>query len=147
MLDPELEAAIRARISNAAFWSWMGFELVSLGDGSSEIRLDLRPHHLNPGGIPHGGVIASLLDVAIGMALRTKLGTDASHVTVNLSINYVRAVRDGAIVARGCAVHSGERTGLGEAALYTESGELLARATATFLNVRGTGDLRPLDGE
>lgn len=147
MLEPELEEQIRSRLHAGAFAKWFGFELTALGDGTSELRLDLEPHHLNPGGIAHGGVIASMLDSAIGLAHRTKLGFDVSHVTVELKINYLRAAWPGPVIARGVAMHSGERIGYGEATLTDAAGKVLARASATFLIVRGQGDLRPLDGE
>ena len=138
MLDPTLEQQMRARVANAPFAKWMGIELVSLDSGRSEIRMKIEPHHKNPGGIPHGGIVATLIDVAIGVALRTKLGMRATHVTVELRVNYLQAVRDGMLTARGEAVHSGGRTGYGEATLYDEDDRILARGSATFL-VLGEG--------
>lgn len=135
MLDPELEGAIRARTGASAFVGWMGMQLGALDDGASEIRLSIRPHHLNPGGILHGGVVATLLDAAIGLAHRTKLGTGRNHVTLELHVNYIRAAGDGTVLARGRAVSSGERVGYGEGELTDAAGRLLARASATFLIV------------
>jgi uncharacterized protein (TIGR00369 family) len=133
MLDPVLEEAIRARVRDAPFAHWFGMELITLDDGVGELRLELQPHHLNPGGIAHGGVATAMLDAAIGLALRTKLGMERTHVTVELHVNYLRPVATGTVVARGHAVHSGGRIGYGEGSL-TDAGErLLARASATFM--------------
>ena len=110
-------------------------ELLDVGDGFSEMRLHVSEHHLNPGGIVHGGVIATILDSSIGVALRTRLDLDRTHVTVNLSIGYLRPLRVGTMVARAHAVHSGDRIGYGEADVFDEEGTLLARGTATFLVV------------
>ena len=137
MLDPTLERRIRERVNASAFARWMGMEIESLDDGEGVVRLTLEEHHRNPGGIAHGGIIATLVDAAIGLALRTKLGMQAQHVTVQLNINYLRAVREGTIIARGTAVHSGSRVGYGEATLTDADGRLLARAGATFLVVSG----------
>lgn len=126
---------------------WFGFELTALDDGEAELRLQVQPHHLNPGGIAHGGVIASMLDSAIGIAHRTKLGFDVSHVTIELKINYLRAAWPGVIIARGRSISSGQRVGYGEATLVDENERMLARASATFLIVRAQGDLGPLDGD
>lgn len=139
MLDPIVESAIRARLDTAEFPRWMGFELIDLGEGSSAIRLALRSHHLNPGKIAHGGVVAAILDAAIGLALRTRLGPDATHVTVDLHVNYLRPVQRGTIEARGRAVKSGERVGYGEADLFDARERLLARAQANFLVVAWPG--------
>lgn len=137
MIDPHLEEQMRARIAAAPFAQWMGIELVGLDDGESEIHLTIEPHHRNPGGIPHGGIVATLIDVAIGLAHRTKLGMEATHVTVELRINYLRAIREGTLIARGTAVHWGERTGYGEATLLDAAGHVLARGSATFLVLPG----------
>lgn len=142
MIDASLERAIRARFTAARFTEWMGIELVSLDHGTSEIRLNLEAHHLNPGGIAHGGVIASMLDIAIGLAHRTQLGMEATHVTVQLHVNYLRPARAGTLIARATSVRSGKRVGYGEATLHGDDDETLARASATFLVVSGA-----LDGE
>jgi uncharacterized protein (TIGR00369 family) len=135
VLDPQIESAIRARIEDAPFARWMGIELASIDEGSAEFRLRMEPHHRNPGGIAHGGVIASMLDAAIGLALRTKMGTSSTHVTVQLQVNYLKPIREGAMIARGTAVYGGSRMGYGEGTLLDENGTVLARANATFLVV------------
>src|SRR5687767_4288136 len=131
-LDPAFETAIRERISTSAFASWMGMRLVTIDAGASELAVDLQPHHLNPGGIVHGGIIATILDAAIGLALRTTIGA-RSHVTTQLDVHYLSAVRAGTITAQGRAVHSGARTGYGEADVSSSAGKLLAKGSASFL--------------
>ena len=133
MLDPDLEARIRERVRDAPFAAWFGMELITLDDGVGELRLELERHHLNPGGIAHGGVAAAMLDAAIGLALRTRIGMDRTHVTLQLNVNYLRPIATGTLVARGQAVRSGERVGYGEGSLEDADGTLLARANATFM--------------
>jgi uncharacterized protein (TIGR00369 family) len=147
MLDAETESAIRARFAAADFSRWMGLELISIDDGTSELRLKLQPHHLNPGGIAHGGVVAAMLDVAAGLAHRSKLGPDATHVTVQLHINYMRAVGAGVVTARGISLQTGSRVGYSEATLYDEDDRMLARASATFLIVTPGSVLREHTGD
>ncbi|HLW16874.1 MAG TPA: PaaI family thioesterase [Actinomycetota bacterium] len=147
MLDPATESAMRARFEDADFARWMGLELASLGDGTSEIRLKLEPHHLNPGRIVHGGVVAGMLDVAAGLAHRTKLGPDATHVTVQLHINYLKAAGAGVLIARGTSLQTGRRVGHAEATLLDEEERMLARASATFLIVRPGSVMRERTGD
>lgn len=135
MIDPQLEREMRARFEGATFATWMGFELSALDEGSSEVRLQLAEHHLNPGGIAHGGVVAGLLDSAVGLAHRTLLGMGSTHVTVQLQVNYLRPARPGLLVARGTAVHRGRRIGYGEATLHDADDRILARGNATFMLV------------
>ncbi|HJT37968.1 MAG TPA: PaaI family thioesterase [Actinomycetota bacterium] len=147
MLDPATESAMRARFVDADFARWMGLELVSLGEGTSEIRLKLEPHHLNPGRIAHGGVIAGMLDVAAGLAHRTKLGPDATHVTVQLHVNYLKAVGAGTITARGTSLQTGRRVGHAEATVFDDEDRMLARASATFLIVQPGSVMRERGGD
>lgn len=133
VLDASLEGLVRDRLRHSAFARWMGITLVGIGDGESELRLDLEPHHLNPGGIAHGGVLATLLDACIGLALRTKLGMSAEHVTIGLDVHYLSPARTGVLVGRGKALRTGGRVSHGEAELFAEDGTLVAKGTATFL--------------
>ena len=134
--DPELEPLIRTRFGTSSFANWMGMKLVSVGDGVSELRLDVEPHHLNPGKIVHGGVIATLLDSTIGLALRSTLGMSTEHVTIKLDVNYLSPARTGALIGRGKAIRVGGRVSFGEGELFTEDGTLVAKGTATFLIVQ-----------
>ena len=135
-LDPELEPLIRERFGKSEFARWMGISLIGLDEGESELRLDLAGHHLNPGGIAHGGVIAALLDASIGLALRSKLGMTTDHVTIELDVHYLSPARSGALIGRGRAVRVGGRVSYGEADLFTDEGTLVAKGTATFLVVQ-----------
>lgn len=139
-LDPLVEEAIRSRVGASAFREWFGLELIAFEDGSSELALDVQPHHLNPGGIVHGGVIATLLDAAIGLALRTMMDTQTRHVTLTLDVQYLGMAGLGMLTARGTAVHAGTRTGYGEGSLHASDGTLVARANARFMMVPANPD-------
>lgn len=149
MLDATLERRIRERLIEAPFSGWMGIELVSVDDGEATIRMAVEDHHRNPGGIAHGGIIATMLDAAVGLALRTRLGMTSQHVTVNLSIQFLRAAAGNELIAHGRAVKDGRRITFGEARLRDEDGREVARATATFLVLpeRPISDGPTLDGE
>jgi len=133
MLEAEFARAVQDRFHDSAFNEWFGTELVRFGDGEIEVALVLKDHHLNPGGIIHGGVIASLLDIAIGLALRTRLSVEFAHVTTQLHINYLKPCRSGRVTAIGKALHQGRRTGYGEATLTDDRDRVLARASGSFL--------------
>ena len=147
-IDPELEPLIRERFTSSRFAKWMGIELVGFGDGESELRLDLEPHHLNPGGIVHGGVLATLLDGSIGLALRSKIGMTTDHVTIELTVHYLSPARTGYLIGKGKAVRAGGRVSYGEAEVFSDDGRLLAKGSATFLVVqaRRPGSI-PLGGD
>jgi acyl-CoA thioesterase len=147
-LDPALEPLIRERFRSSEFARWMGISLVSIDAGESELRLDLERHHLNPGGIVHGGVLATLLDASIGLALRSMIGMTTDHVTIELDVHYLAPARSGYLIGRGRALRAGGRVSYGEAEVFSDEGKLLAKGSATFLVVqaRRPGSV-PLGGD
>ena len=96
--------------------------------------------HENPMGTMHGGIVAALVDTAMGCALSSRLGADAGFTTLELKINYVRAITQatGRIYADGTVLHSGGRVATTEARVVDSSGTLYAHATSTCMILRGT---------
>lgn len=98
------------------------------------VELEVRPRHLNVGGIVHGGVICSLLDTAMA---RSWFMRDASGVlsaaTLEMKVNFLGSARQERVVARGRVVHRTRRTVLVEGRVDTAAGRAVARATATMM--------------
>jgi uncharacterized protein (TIGR00369 family) len=92
----------------------------------------------NPMGTMHGGIVATLVDTAMGCAISSTLPADASFTTLELSTNYVRAITTatGRIFAEGRVIHSGGRVGTTDARVYDENGTLYAHATSTCMIIR-----------
>lgn len=129
----EYLAWIQERIDTSPFHTWAGVHLTSLSDGTAEVTMDIVDHHRNPYGIVHGGILSSMADAAIGIALRTRLRMGFTHVTAQLDVHYLTMVKEGRIVAKGTSVHLGNKMGYGEADILDEGGALLARASGTFI--------------
>jgi uncharacterized protein (TIGR00369 family) len=138
-LDERYLAELRDRVARSPFHGWVGIRLSAVEPGSSELVLDLEPHHFNPQGIVHGGIISLMADTAIGVALRSRLRPGLTHRTAQLNVHFVRSADSGRVIARGRAVHSGKRMGYGEADVLDEAGTLLARASATFIVLAAPG--------
>jgi uncharacterized protein (TIGR00369 family) len=113
----------------------LGFDLVEVGEGRAVFELDPAERHYNPLGTVHGGVAATLLDSAMGCAVHTTLGEGEAFTTLELKVNYVRAITEatGRIVAAGSVIHRGGRVATAEGRLTDEDGRLLAHATCTCL--------------
>lgn len=85
-------------------------------------------------GVVHGGVAATLLDSAFGIAVATLLrGTGQSFATVDLRVSYLRRVEtDGPrLRAFGRVVHLGRRIAFTEGTLHAGD-TLVATGTATL---------------
>ena len=76
-----------------AFLHAIKMEPLGIGPGTGSLRIVLDESHLRVGAIMHGGVASALLDTALGLAAATKAPKQHDVVTVQFSINYVRACR------------------------------------------------------
>ncbi len=72
--------------------------------------------HLNPLGTVHGGLLATMLDSAMGCAVQSVLPAGHVYTTVQLDVKYVRSppLGRGRILAEGTVVHAGRRTATAE---------------------------------
>jgi len=113
----------------------LGFELIDLGEGHASFRMDPGERHYNPLGTVHGGIAATLLDSAMGVAVHTTLNEGETYTTLELKVNYVRAITQatGPVVATGSVIHRGGRVATAEARLTDAGGRLLAHGTSTCL--------------
>ena len=91
--------------------------------------------HENPMGTMHGGMLATLVDTAMGCAVSSTLAEDEAFTTLELGMNFVRAVtkETGRITAVGNLVHRGGRVATTEARVHDDDGNLYAHATSTCL--------------
>ena len=89
----------------------------------------------NPMGTVHGGILATLLDSALGCAVQTVLEPGQAYTTVSLEVKYLRAVAldAGVLRAEGTVVHAGRRQATAEGRITDEDGRIVATATTTCL--------------
>jgi uncharacterized protein (TIGR00369 family) len=96
--------------------------------------------HENPMGTMHGGIVATLVDTAMGCAVSSTLSAAEGFTTLELSTNFVRAITQstGRVYAEGRVIHRGGRVVTTEARVYDDAGTLYAHAKSTCLVVKGT---------
>jgi uncharacterized protein (TIGR00369 family) len=113
------------------FHRHLGIRLVRQADGRAELALDLGDHLLNKRGVAHGGVIAALLDSALGMAVVSAIPPEWWCATTSLSLQFLRGARSGPVTAHGRVVRVGRRVAF--AAGEIEDGDgVLATAHGTW---------------
>jgi uncharacterized protein (TIGR00369 family) len=130
---------LKERVRRSPFHQWAGLELVEVGDGTAELAMDLRPHHFNPQGIVHGGIITAIADTSIGLALRSRLKAGYTHRTAQLNVHFIAKGEGNRLLGRGRALHLGQRMGYGEAEVTDAGGQVLARASGTFIVLPAPG--------
>ncbi len=122
-------------VNENPFIKMLNIEVTGLepGRGQSCLEITVSPRHLNPQGTLHGGVLSSMADIAMGVAIRTlgKVG-----VTVNLHTNFLAPGRLGdRVVARGKVVHDGN-TLVATECTVTCGEDVLARATGLWFVIK-----------
>ncbi|MFI6867181.1 PaaI family thioesterase [Nocardia sp. NPDC050406] len=116
----------------------LGIEAESLEEGKVVFTLETRPDFANPLGTTHGGICATLLDSVMGCAVHTTLEAGVGYTTLELKINYIRAVpTDGRkLTATGTTIHVGRTTATAEGRVTDDQGRLVAHATTTCVIFR-----------
>lgn len=99
--------------------------------GLSKLVLESRSELENSRGEIHGGVIASLLDAAMGVAVRSMLGPGDGATTVSLTVNYVAPGRS-TLTACGRVVRQGRSLASAEGTVTDASGQIVAHAVGTL---------------
>ena len=98
------------------------------------VRLSVRDEHLRPGGTVSGPTMFALADVAIYMAILSRIGPVALAVTTNASIDFMRKPEAGRDLLAECRILKlGRVLAVGEALIYSEGGdEPVARCSMTY---------------
>ncbi len=134
-MDPSSDIQRLEESSRGTFWDHLGAKLESLSPEGVVVTLDIQPHHLNLIGILHGGVHATLIDSAMGLAAMARKPGE-SVVTTNLYLHYLAPVNLGTLRVTAEVVHSSRKMVTTQARAYNESGDLCALGTGTF-RIRG----------
>ena len=121
-----------------------GIMILDWQDGLASLQVDLAHNHLNPLGLVHGGLYASMLDVALAMSGSYRPAPQGLYpgLTLSLTTQYVAPLQ----LEDGFALAKARRTGGGKSVFFAE-GEVLApdgRVVASASGVFKPG--RPLKG-
>lgn len=89
----------------------------------------------NPLGSVHGGYTTALLDSCMSCAVHSTLETGYSYATLEVKINFVRAIttETGEVRAEGKVINVGKRIGTAEGRLVDSAGKIYAHGTTTCL--------------
>lgn len=88
-----------------------GIELLSIGPGQVEARLELRPEHLAPNDFLHAGTVITIADSCAGMGCIASMPEEAAgFTTIELKTNFLATAREGALRCEARMLHGGKRT-------------------------------------
>ena len=100
-----------------------GIMILDWQDGLAALRVDLAHDHLNPLGLVHGGLYASMLDVALAMSGSYRPAPEGLYpgLTLSLTTQYIAPLQ----LEDSFAIAKARRTGGGKTVFFAK-GEVLA---------------------
>ena len=114
----------------------LGIELHAFSAGLAELHIDLDAGHLNTWEVAHGGVVMTMLDVAMAMASRSVSAAGVGVATVEMKTSFLRPAEH-RLRALAKVLHKTATLVFCEASLYDDQDQLCAHATGTFKALRG----------
>jgi len=130
---------LRALIPEIPFASHLGLRIVELREGRSLLEVDQQAHHHNSRAVAHGGLLSTMIDVAMAIAARS-LDADPHHsttrsVTVEVKVSFMRP-GVGRLRAMGRCVHKTATLLFCEADVLDDADRIVARGSGTFKLLR-----------
>ncbi len=129
---------------SSPFVELIGGRMEEWREGYVRMSLAVKPHHTNPHGVMHGGVITTLMDETLGGVIASVRGMDvmraAPHATVDMNVSFLSAVRPGdELIIEGRVLRLGRTVAFGEAeACRRGDDEPIARGSFTFVIMNRT---------
>ena len=118
---------------NIPFIKDLGVELISGDNGRAVVALDLAARHLNSWSVAHGGVLMTLLDVAMAVAGRSLDPTAGGGVTVEMKTSFVQPANAGSrLIASAHAFHRSSSMAFCDGEVRDTTDRLIAKAMGTF---------------
>jgi uncharacterized protein (TIGR00369 family) len=129
-----LHGMIEGRFPPPPIAGVVGQRLVSVADGEAVFRCAPDESFYNPIGLIHGGLLCTLMDSAMGVAVQTRLPADTGAASIELKVSFLRPLpADGReIEVRGRALKVGRRIAFSEAHAYLDGGVLVGHATSSL---------------
>jgi uncharacterized protein (TIGR00369 family) len=121
--------------SVTGFFQDIGCELLAYGPGHALLALDLLPRHLNNASNMHGGVMATLMDVAMGLCGTWEADPAERRVALTLSMNInfsAPAVAGSRIRAVARCRSAGHKVFMASCDLLDEKDRLIAFGEGVF---------------
>lgn len=130
-----LKAIVGGTLPQPPIAETLGFRLVEVEAGRAVFEGLPQFRHYNPIGVAHGGFAATLLDSALGCAIFSTLAKGDGWTTLELKVNFVRALTKdtGPVRAEARIIHRGRTVATSAGEFKDGTGKLYAHATTTCM--------------
>lgn len=124
--------AMKEILENSGIYRLLGMRVESFGNGEAVLAIDFDPKLLQPMGVAHGGVMATLADSAVAVALLGLLQEIRNISTIEMKVNYFRPFIKGTMRAKACIIQKGNSIAVGDVDITDEHGKPLGKALMTY---------------
>ena len=123
---------IQELVTSGPYHQWLGLKVIAVHEDGIEIAASWREEWVisSQRRYIHGGILASLVDIAGDWALVRRTGRGVP--TINLHVDYHSAAAPGDLIARGKVVKFGSQFATAEAHVFDQDGKLLASGRGTY---------------
>jgi uncharacterized protein (TIGR00369 family) len=109
----------------------LGLTTETLGEGTARLSMPLPKHFTNSLGTAHGGIIMSLLDVAVCTAARTLHPESIGVITIDMSTSFIGGGSGEKLIAEARVMKDARTMSFVEAEAKNPDGSLVAKTIAT----------------
>lgn len=125
-------ADLLAKWNACGYYRLVGMTVVHADAASSELRITIRDEHLQAYGSAHGGIVAGLVDAAMGLAVLGGIAAEEGCATIQMTTNFTAPATPGPLTAIGRTLHPGRRIVVASAEARGADGRLVAVGQGTF---------------
>jgi uncharacterized protein (TIGR00369 family) len=134
------EKELEQLLADVAFTRNFGFVLHAIADGQCSIDVPFQEAFERPGGIVSGQVFMAAADVAMWLAIKTKLGLEDSSVTAEMKTNFLGGAKRERFRCTAKILKLGRRLIYGVVECVDNNGQLLAHHTVTYIRAEPSRD-------
>src|SRR5258708_2746169 len=127
------EKELEQLLSDVAFTRNFGFVLHEIADSECSIDVPFQAAFERPGGIVSGQVFMAAADVAMWLAIKTKLGMADSSVAAEMKTNFLGGAKQEGFRCTAKVLKLGRRLIYGVAECVDGRGRLLTHHTVTYI--------------
>jgi uncharacterized protein (TIGR00369 family) len=135
---PHFKERILEKLEKQYFMHHTGIQLVRIEPGYVDALLSTAQHHRQQNEFVHGGVIATIADIAMGFAAFSLVPANKGVVTSKLDIAYLRPAKNGKLIAKATVIKQGNLLYYCEAEIIMQHEKeeiLVARGYATMCTI------------
>jgi uncharacterized protein (TIGR00369 family) len=136
---------LKQLLNEVAFTRNLGIVLHEIADGECSIDVAFQEAFERPGGIVSGQVFMAAADVAMWLAIKTRLGLADASVTAEMKTNFLAGARRSGFRCSAKVLKVGRRLVYGVAECVDANGKLLTHHTVTYMRAEPSPTI-PVDG-